>query len=95
MPVVQEHFPVIDCVIALDLEGRRIAFKRNPSHKPFIDILENLVVIWDKKCCKICEKEYDYGLWYDLKEGDDLFKYFKQLLIKDRQMRFGFNFGEM
>jgi hypothetical protein len=91
--IAQEQIPIIPCAIALDNERKMIAFNRPPSLPIFVDIRGNITAMWDKKVLKIDEQEYAYNTFFSVADSNSvLHKYFKELIISDRQEPVVFSF---
>ena len=91
--IAQEQIQSIPCAIAIDGETKAIAFARHPSLPIFIDIRGDITAIWDKKVLKVNEQEYAYNTFFPVADCDTmLHRYFKDLIINDRQQGFTFSF---
>ena len=91
--IAQEQIQTIPCAIALDSERKMIAFNRPPSLPVFVDIRGDITAMWDKKVLKVNDTEYAYNTFFPVADSASaLHKYFKSLIISDRQEPMVFSF---
>ena len=74
--------------------GVTIALNSGPPHqvafvfqqkKPFLDLREGILGIWDNSCLTIHGVDYKYNHWHLLEKESSLYKYMSSLIDSDYQ----------
>lgn len=85
MKTLQTNLPAIPASVFIGSDRKSILFVKH-GDKNFIDFQDgNDMAAWSRDALCIGESDYKYSTWYNIKEDQQLQKYFKAVLQESLQ----------